>query len=249
MVSGKYSALSGAIAHEQSMANITANLANVNTVGYRKTSVSFESLLKGAQQTAEAKGINYSRIKGNFSDFTPGPMTQTGNPLDMAINGDGFFKLQGPEGTLYTRRGDFSLDETGNLQTSNGLPVLNEANGPINIPDTITSQISVNSLGEISVMARDGGLSVIGRVGVVTVNDTSKLKREADTTFSLQEGGQETATVEPMLTIGSLETSNVNMTEQMTLMISSLRTFETYHKVLKSYSELGQKQDELGSLA
>ncbi len=249
MVSGKYSALSGAIAQEQSMANITANLANVNTVGYRKTSVSFESLLKGAQQTAEAKGINYSRIKGNFSDFTPGPMTQTGNPLDMAINGDGFFKLQGPEGTLYTRRGNFSLDETGNLQTSNGLPVLNEANAPINIPDTITSQISVNSLGEISVMARDGGLSVIGRVGVVTINDTSKLKREADTTFSLQEDGQETAMVEPMLTIGSLETSNVNMTEQMTLMISSLRTFETYHKVLKSYSDLGQKQDELGSLA
>lgn len=249
MVSGKYSALSGAIAHEQSMANITANLANVNTAGYKKTSVSFESLLEGAQQTAEAKGINYSRIKGNFSDFTPGPMTQTGNPLDMAINGDGFFKLQGPEGTLYTRRGDFSLDEKGNLQTSNGLPVLNEANAPINIPDTITSQISVNSLGEISVMARDGGLSVIGRVGVVTINDTSKLKREADTTFSLQEGGQATAMVEPMLTIGSLETSNVNMTEQMTLMISSLRTFETYHKVLKSYSDLGQKQDELGSLA
>lgn len=249
MVSGKYSALSGAIAHEQSMANIAANLANVNTAGYKKNSVSFESLLEGAQQTAEAKGINYSRIKGNFSDFTPGPMTQTGNPLDMAINGDGFFKLQGPEGTLYTRRGDFSLDETGNLQTSNGLPVLNEANAPINIPDTITSQISVNSLGEISVMARDGGLSVIGRVGVVTINDTSKLKREADTTFSLQEGGQATAMVEPMLTIGSLETSNVNMTEQMTLMISSLRTFETYHKVLKSYSDLGQKQDELGSLA
>jgi len=111
MVSGKYSALSGAISREQSMANIAANLANVNTVGYKKTSVSFE----------EAKGINYSRIKGNFSDFTPGPITETGNPLDIAIHGDGFFKVQGPDGMLYTRRGDFVLDQTGNLQTSNGL--------------------------------------------------------------------------------------------------------------------------------
>jgi flagellar basal-body rod protein FlgF/flagellar basal-body rod protein FlgG len=249
MVSGKYSALSGAIAREQHMANITANLANVSTTGYKKSSVNFESLLEGAKQTKESRGINYSRIKGNFSDFSPGPIIATGNPLDMAVHGDGFFKVQGPEGTLYTRRGDFVLDQAGNLQTSNGLPVLNQANGPITIPDTSTSQISINSLGDISVIGRDGEPSVVGKVGVVTIDDTSKLKREADTTFSLQEGGQETALAEPALAIGSLETSNVNMTEEMTLMINSLRTFETYHKVLKSYSTLGEKQDELGSLA
>ncbi|MBU4395957.1 MAG: hypothetical protein KKD78_13110, partial [Proteobacteria bacterium] len=85
--------------------------------------------------------------------------------------------------------------------------------------------------------------------GVVTINDPSKLKREADTTFSLPADGQETIVTEPTLAIGNLESSNVNMTEAMTLMIDSLRTFETYHKVLKSYSDLSQKQDELGSLA
>jgi flagellar basal-body rod protein FlgF len=249
MVSGKYSALSGAIAREQTMANIAANLANVNTVGYKKANISFESLLQGAKQTEEARGINYSRIKNSFADFTAGPITETGNQLDMAIHGDGFFKVQGPDGVLYTRRGDFTLDQNGNLQTSNGLQVLNQANGPINIPDTTTSQISVNSLGEISLMGRDGSRSVVGSVGVVTINDTSKLKREADTTFSLQPDGQETVVTQPTLAIGSLETSNVNMSEEMTLMIDSLRTFETYHKVLKSYSDLSQKQDELGSLA
>jgi flagellar basal-body rod protein FlgF/flagellar basal-body rod protein FlgG len=249
MVSGKYSALSGAIAREQTMANIAANLANVNTVGYKKANISFESLLQGAKQTEEARGINYSRIKNSFADFTAGPITETGNQLDMAIHGDGFFKVQGPDGVLYTRRGDFTLDQNGNLQTSNGLQVLNQANGPINIPDTTTSQISVNSLGEISLMGRDDSRSVVGSVGVVTINDTSKLKREADTTFSLQPDGQETVVTQPTLAIGSLETSNVNMSEEMTLMIDSLRTFETYHKVLKSYSDLSQKQDELGSLA
>jgi flagellar basal-body rod protein FlgF/flagellar basal-body rod protein FlgG len=74
------------------------------------------------------------------------------------------------------------------------------------------------------------------------------LKRETDTTFSLLPEGQETIVAEPTLVIGNVETSNVNMTEEMTLMIDSLRTFETYHKVLKSYSDLSQKQDELGSL-
>ncbi|MDO9043231.1 MAG: flagellar basal-body rod protein FlgF [Desulfocapsaceae bacterium] len=248
MVSGKYSALSGAVAREQSMANIAANLANVNTTGYKKANVSFESLLQGAKQTNEAKGINYSRIKGNFTEFSSGPMVETGNPLDMAIHGDGFFKVQGPNGVLYTRRGDFVLDQNGNLQTSNGMAVLDGSNGPINIPDTTISQISISSLGEISTMGRDGSRSVVGSIGVVTINDTSKLKREADTTFSLQADGQETVATEPTLVIGNLETSNVNMTEEMTMMIDSLRTFETYHKVLKSYSDLGQKQDELGSL-
>ena len=249
MVSGKYSALSGAVAREQSIANITANLANINTAGYKKTDISFESLLQGAKQIKETNGINYNRIRGNFTEFTAGPLVETGNPLDMAIHGDGFFKVQGPNGILYTRRGDFVLDQNGNLKTTNGMAVLNGSNAPINIPDTTISQISVNSLGEISVMGQDGSRSVVGNIGVVTVNDTRKLKREADTMFSLQADGQETVTTAPTLVIGNLESSNVNMTEEMTKMIDGLRTFETYHKVLKNYSDLDQKQDELGTLA
>lgn len=248
MVSGKYSALSGAVSREQSMANIAANLANVNTVGYKRAGLSFESLLQGAQQTAETKGINYTRIKNTITEFSPGPLVETGNPLDMAIPEDGFFKVQGPSGILYTRRGDFVLDQNGNLLTSNGLPVLDGANGPINVPDSTTDRISVNSLGEISLLSEDGNQTTVATIGVVTIDDKSLLKRETDTTFSLAPDAQETPMEEPALVIGSVETSNVNMSEEMTMMINSLRTFETYHKVLKSYSDLSQKQDELGSL-
>jgi len=249
MVSGKYSALSGAVAREQTMANIAANLANVNTTGYKKAKVSFESLLRGSNQTQEAKGINYSRVRDNFTEFSPGPVIETGNPLDVAIHGDGFFKVQGPDGVLYTRRGDFVLDQAGSLKTSTGQPVLDDGGGQITIPDASTSRVSISSLGEISVLTLDGTRSVVGTLGVVTIEDTSKLKREADTTFSLEAGSQATALTEPALAVGNLETSNVNMPEEMTMMIDSLRTFETYHKVLKSYSDLSQKQDELGSLA
>ncbi|MBV5276480.1 flagellar hook basal-body protein, partial [bacterium] len=191
MVSGKYSALTGAVSREQCMANIAANLANVNTVGYKKASASFESLLAGARQRGEAKGINYTRIRKNIAEFSPG---------------------------------DFVLDQDGTLQTSNGLPVLDESNGLITVPDSSTSRITVNSLGEVSVIDEEGNSSTAGTVGVVTIDDTSKLTRETDTTFSLAADGRETAVETPRLAIGSIETSNVTMTEELTRMIDSLRT-------------------------
>ena len=248
MVSGKYSALAGAISREQQLANISANLANINTVGYKKTRMSFESLLRGENQIQQAKGINYSRVRENFTEFTEGPIKETANPLDLAIHGEGFFKVLSPDGDRYTRRGDLQVDQDGLLQTKNNMAILDDNNQPITIPDTDTNKISINTLGEISILSIDGTRNVIGRVGVYTVNDNNLLKRESDTLFSLKEGGQQVPVEEPTLAVGSLEVSNVNMTEEMTLMIDTLRTFETYQKVLKSYGALGKKQDELGTL-
>ncbi len=248
MVSGKYSALAGAISREQRLANISTNLANVNTIGYKKARMSFESLLRGELQTTQAKGINYSRVRENFTEFTEGPIKETANPLDIAIHGDGFFKVQSLEGVRYTRRGDFHVDRNGTLLTGNDMMVLDEGSAPIIIPDTDTSKISINSLGEISVLSIDGAREVVGKVAVYTINDTLFLKRESDTLFSLTKGGQQILTEEPRLAVGNLETSNVNMTEEMALMIESTRTFESYQKVIKAYSQLGQKQDELGTI-
>ena len=158
MVSGKYSALAGAISREQTIANISANLANVNTTGYKRSMVSFESLLRGEQQIATAKGINYDRIRQTFTDFTPGPLRQTENPLDVALSSEGFFKVQGPENILYTRRGDFMVDNEGVLRTTSGLPVLDAGNG---MPaEEIASVLSISShearqLVTLSQLARD----------------------------------------------------------------------------------------------
>lgn len=248
MVSGKYSALAGALSREQRLANIANNLANVNTVGYKKTRMSFEALLKGEQQITTAKGINYSRVRENFTEFKDGPMKDTGNPLDLAINDDGFFKVQTVDGPRYTRRGDFHLDQSGTLLLGRDLPVLDEGGLPISIQDTDTAKISVNSLGVISTLSLDGSRETVGAIGIFSVNDKSLLKRESDTLFSLKPGGLEIPVAEPHINVGSLEISNVNMTEEMALMIESTRTFATYQKVIKAYSTLGQKQDELGTL-
>lgn len=248
MVSGKYSALAGAIAREQSIANIAANLANVNTSGYRRTSVSFESLLRGARQANEAKGINYSRVKQNITNFEQGALRQTGNPYHLALQGDGFFKLEGPNGPLYTRRGDFVVDQEGVLRTSSGRAVLDDANSLITIPDTDSGKLVVTEDGTILNISPDGVSAEAGRLAVVDINDTSLLKREDDTAFSLEPEGVETPLDTPRVTQGFLELSNVNMTEEMTKMINIMRTFETYHKVLESYSTLGEQQDELGTV-
>ncbi len=248
MVSGKYSALAGAVSREQSIANISANLANISTTGYKKSMVSFESILKGSQQTYEGKGINYNRIRNNFTDFSPGAMRETLDPHDLAIHGNGFFKVQGVNGVNYTRRGDFAIDQDGLLTTSNGLPVLDDAGAEINIPDTDTSKVAVGDDGTIYILGREGSREEVAKIAIVDINDKQKLKRESDTTFSLEAGGAEAEGENYRVIQGNLELSNVNMAAEMAKMIDSHRIFETYHKVLKSYSTLTEQQQELGTV-
>ncbi len=248
MVSGKYSALAGAISREQAIANVSNNLANISTSGYKKSMVSFESILNGEKQANEAKGINYNRVRQNFTDFSPGALKPTENPLDVAIHGDGFFKVQGENSVLYTRRGDLTIDSTGNLTTNNGNAVLDEGNGQITIPDTDTSKIAIGDDGTIYLLDPQGGRAVVAKIALVDIEDKSQLKRESDTTFSLEDATQEIPVDTSRIVQGSLELSNVNMSAEMAKMIDSYRIFETYHKVLKSYSTIGEQQRELGTL-
>ncbi len=248
MVSGKYAALTGAISREQAIANLSNNLANISTSGYKKSNTSFESVLNKETQINAAKGINYDRVRTNFTDFSPGALRSTEDPLDLAIQGDGFFKVQGPNGILYTKRGDFEINEVGQLTTSNGLPVLDDGNSPITIPDTETSKIAVGDDGTIYLLDQDANREEVARVAVVEIEDKSQLKRETDTTFSLENGVTDRESESSRVIQGHLELSNVNMAAEMARMIDSNRTFETYHKVLKSYSTISEQQQELGTL-
>lgn len=248
MVSGKYSALSGAIAREQAISNVSNNLANFSTTGYRRSQVSFESILRGEQQTRTARGINYTRIKRNFSDFSSGPIRKTDDPLNFAIHGEGFFKIQGANGPLYTRRGDFMINAQGLLTTSNNMPVLNDGNGQITIPETDTSKVAVGDDGTVFLLGLQGDRTEIGKIAMVDIADKQQLQRESDTAFSLAPGAAEQASETSRLLQGNLEQANINMSSELAQMIDNYRTFETYHKVLKSYSTLGEAQDELGTL-
>lgn len=249
MVSGKYSALAGAVSREQAMANVANNLANISTAGYKKMTANFESLLRGERQTGTAKGINYNRIKAITTDFSQGPLKPTGNQYDLAIHGPGFFKVLGPDGPLYTRNGAFSVDQNGTLKTSEGYPVLSDGDTPIEIGGAGIARISINSSGIVSALDNQGNRQELGRIAVVDFDDPGILKRRGDTTFFLDGNAQETAVAEPQIVSGSLELANVNMIEEMAEMINSNRLYETYHKVLKGYSSISEKQEELGTLS
>lgn len=249
MVSGKYSALAGAVSREQSLANISNNLANVSTTGYKKMLVSFESILKSEQQVGDANGINYNRINKSATDFSPGPLKETGNTFDLAIHNSGFFKVLGPDGPLYTRNGSFTQGPDGTLITTNGYPLLSDGDAPIEVATDSSYKISINRFGTISALDNLGNREDIGQIAVVDIDDPAKLKRRDNNTFELAEGTQEIPQTEPHLVSGSLELSNVNMVDEMTRMINGHRLYETYHKVLKGYSSISEKQEDLGTLS
>lgn len=242
MVSGKYSALSGAIAREQAMANIANNLANINSTGFKKDRASFEALLKGQKQTTDARGINYSRIHKIGIDFAQGPLRETGRNLDVAISGKGFFKISKDGQTLFTRNGNFYADNNGILKSSQGFNVLNESNQPIQLPAAQGKNIHIDESGNITIDAIATG----EKIQVFSVSDPDKLIKTGDSLFLLKQGASSQPINDSRIIQKNLEDSNINMVEEMTMMINTQRKFEACLKVQKNYSTLSEKQNELG---
>ena len=248
MVSGKFSALSGAIARQQSIENITANLANVSTAGYKKKRMSFETMLSNEQQLTAAKGVNYNRVKGNYSDFSQGPLKETGNPLDIAIKGSGFFKIRSNEGDLLTRKGNFVLGDDGSLRTDSGLPVLSAGGAEIFIPQDNDGTITIDREGNIATINAAGESAIVAQLGVVNVENTDVLQQVKNTAYALPQDVPEIPAEDFSVVQGSLEESNVNMTAEMAKMLADSKLYQVYHNVLERYGKLGDKLNELGSL-
>ena len=101
--------------------------------------------------------IHYTKLY----DLSAGPLIETDNPLDAAIHGEGFFKVMGPNGVRYTRRGDFVIDQNNILRTRSGLSVLDDANGEITIADAQTGRVSINQQGGITLITADGGEAAV----------------------------------------------------------------------------------------
>lgn len=249
MSSGKYAALAGAISRQQAINNVANNLANVSTSGFKRSQVSFEAILSAEQQKKLAKNINYDRINSNFSDFSQGPLRETDDPLNLAIAGSGFFKIQGADRTLYTRSGDFHVNGDGILTTANGLPVLDTDGAPVNVPDTDIKQLHFSSNGTLYVLGRDNTTTTVARLAVVDISDKKRLQHLSDTMYTLDDPNLEVPADNYRTVGGSLEVSNVNMTAEMAKMIDYSRTFEVFHKVLRSYSTIAEKQTDLGTVS
>ena len=166
----------------------------------------------------------------------PGPIKVTGNPLDFAISGQGYFSLQGTDGgRFYTRNGEFHVDSTGLLVNAQGLSVEGEG-GPI----TIESELGAFTVSQDGVISQDG--QQVGKIGIYEFNNVNALKDYQGVMFEDPEGDAEPRLMEfPTVYQGQLEMSNVSPMKEMVSMIEISRAFEISQKVIEQMDERQEK--------
>lgn len=228
-------AMTGAKHNMLAQANRANNLANLSTTGFRADFEQSRSMgvYYGDGQPTRA----YAMTESPRSEFSSGPMITTNNPLDVAIQGDGFFAVQAGDGTeAYTRAGNFAVDATGMLRTLNGLPVLGDG-GPINIPEN--KKVQVGSDGIISIVGQDQGpeaMVEVGRLKLVNPAITA-IEKGDDGLFRQRDGLNAQPAAEVKVRSGMLEGSNVNAVDEFTQILSLARQYEMQVKVMKSAEE------------
>ncbi|MFN3533828.1 MAG: flagellar basal-body rod protein FlgF [Desulfatiglandales bacterium] len=214
---------------------ISNDLANVGTFGYKKSGVSFK--LPSNEELQDQK-VNYSLLPYGvqaFTDFSSGSYRHTANPLDISIQGEGFFVVESPQGNLYTRKGDFSLDSQGRIVTQDGRLVLGEG-GPI----TITGgEIHVDEEGNVY-----SGQDLVDKLKIVTFQELSVLEKAEGAYFRLRDpslAGGEKKPQGIQVMQGFLELSNVDVVVSMVEMLSILRGYEAYKNVMDILREADSK--------
>ncbi len=253
MDSGLYAAYSGLLARTQALDTAANNLANAGTSGFRAQRDYFRGVMAGAisntglgsSQVGQAVN-DYGILGGNGLDLTQGQLTTTGNPLDLAVNGTGFFSVQTPRGVRYTRDGAFERSADGVLQTRAGEPVLNAQGTTITVP---TGTVLVSSDGTLSVTAADGTAQIAGQVAVSTFEDPTALTAEGTNRFVPGEGQQPIAAT-GSITQGSLEGANQDVIHGTMQLVLTQRQAEMMQKAMNVFSNDFDKTagEELGKV-
>ncbi|MCM2284552.1 MAG: flagellar hook-basal body protein [Desulfobacula sp.] len=219
----------GGLRQERKLESVSNNLANAETIGFKKDTISFDLKFKAQ--------VN--------KDFSQGSFQATGNALDVALSGEGFFKIETPEGIRYTRNGNFSLDINGVLIDQNGNPVLGQGGAIVIAGEEMEETLSINQIGEISL-----GGEILDTLDIVTFEDKRKLEREAENLLSYK--GPTTDEIQVEQTVvqhRTLENSNIQVVDEMVRMIDYHRMFETFTKSILTFDEVDNKAiNDVGKL-
>jgi flagellar basal-body rod protein FlgF len=223
---------------------IANNLANLSTPGFKSERPIFEEFIMPVAVDETLSGasgqISYVQDGALFRDFGPGALQVTDNPLDVAINGEGWFVVQTADGERYTRAGRFMLDADGQLVTPAGDPVMSDG-GPIAF-DPGETDIVIAADGTVSTSAGDKG-----RLAVVTFADERRLVAEEGRLFASDEPAL--AAENPRLAQGAIELSNVNSILEISEMIAVTRAYEATAALLSRADDLRRDAiDELGQV-
>ncbi len=252
MIKGLYAAASAMLANLTRQNTLAHNVSNLNTPGFKQVMVSLDDFIETGVLTppGPVDGTQQLQWVGNLglgvestpeeTDFTSGGMKLTGQPLDLAIQGPGFFRVQTPNGERYTRDGRFQRDVQGSLVTIDGYQVLDNSGQPIKLAE--------GSLG----IAGDGGILVngkpAGQLGLAAFsNPEQELQRDLPNTFMA--AGAPTGTQKGTVQQGYLEMSNANPAQLMTQMVAVSRAYEAAQQMVATQDELvGKTINSLGRL-
>jgi flagellar basal-body rod protein FlgF len=227
MDSGFYAAMTGLVARTQALDTAAANLANAQTPGYRAEREFFRSALLGPGAASSQLGStvnNFGLLGGDRLDLEQGALNATGNPLDLAIEGEGFFQVQTPNGIRFTRDGGFHRSSDGRLVTDAGEPVLSAAGKPIPLPP---GEVTVGADGAVSV---EGG--VVATVGVFSFPRGTELKPEGANRYVAPEGVNAILSQKSSVHQGSIEAANQDVIQGSLDLIVMQRQAEMMQKAL-----------------
>jgi len=241
MIPGLYTTVAGMINQQNMLEVITNNLANINTVGYKKDDLNFSGTFNLLpDQTGTYTVLNLDNVSSKFlTDFSAGDIKTTDNMLDLALNGDGFFVIQHKDGIRYTRSGNFTLDNNGTLVTADGYPVMG-TNGTIQIQGGTPE---IDNSGQVIVNG-----NVVAKLKIVDFQKPYQMTKAGYNTFVNSNQAEQNSTAQ--VKQGFLEMSNANPIQEMVKMIETMRVYESYQKTIQLFNETLEKANsELGKIS
>ena len=220
MMSTSLVLLSDQMALERSVDTISNNIANSSTTGFKREGIQFNTLLGNlGGGSGASKPINYVYDRSTYRDMTAGTISNTGNPLDLAIQGSGYFQIQTPQGTQLTRDGAFRTDGQGQIVTSTGNPLLSDGGQPIIIPDDGTD-VTISGDGSVSAQVGTGSArTLLGKIGVVTFDNDQKVTPTGNNMYTTTQTPIP-STANNDIIQGAIEESNVKPVAEITSLIA-----------------------------
>jgi len=235
MASGIYTALSGAVAQSTALDVNANNIANANTTGYHTVRARFDEVLTRARSVDQRLVVP----SGQSDDTAPGNIVPTGNPLDVALQGDGYLAVLTPHGERFTRAGDLRLDSANQLVTADGMPIEGINGKPLVVPPSTAKVLIADS----GLLTADG--NEIGTIKLASFAP-GVLKREGATLYSPVLGPDNKPTAPlaappPKVLTGSLEHANFSVVRGMVDLVKTSRTYEALHRMIESYKEIDDR--------
>jgi flagellar basal-body rod protein FlgF len=200
---------------------VANNVANSSTTGFKREGIEFDTLLS---QPTPDESIDFVVDRATYRDYSTGPIETTGNPLDLAIQGAGYFAVQTPQGIRYTRSGAFQLNTEGQIVTLSGDLVMGEGDQPITLPST-AYQVNISADGFVTARVDNGvSLAQIGRIAVQKFTNEQAMQQVGNGLYATDEEG--VPADDSSIVQGALEQSNVQPVTEITQLIQIMRSYE-----------------------